>query len=84
MATITLDITIGKRDKAVTTRHIFDPDDMPLIFMEAAEANRVGDMRESIADLLDLTADQSRQLTIRHLKQVADAIKEASAVPNGS
>ena len=84
MALITLDITIGRGEKAVTTRHVFDPDDMPLIFMESAEEGKIGPMRESIAELLDLTEQQSRQLTLRHLKQISTAIKEASASPNGS
>ena len=82
MATITLEITLGKGEKAVTTAHVFDPDDMPLTFFEAAEENKISLMRGGITDLLELTPEQSRGLTIRHVKQITAAIKEASKLPN--
>lgn len=83
MATITIDITLGKGEKSVTTQHSFDPDDMPLAFFEAAEEGKMSAMRTHIADLVGLTPEQSAGLTVRHLKQITAAIKEASKIPNG-
>lgn len=80
---IDIDITIGKGDKAKTTKHTVDSDDMPLILLEAMEAGQVKPIREGIAELLDLTEEESRQLTTGHLKQIARAIKEAAELPNG-
>lgn len=82
MATITLDITLGKGEHAVTSSHAFDPDDMPLTFFEAAEQEKVGLMRAGITEVLGLTPEQSAGLTIRHVKQITAAIKEASKAPN--
>ena len=79
---LTIDITIGKGEKAATTKHTVDSDDMPLILLEAMEAGRIKDMREGIADLLELSEEQSRQLTTGHLKQIAKAIKAAAELPN--
>jgi hypothetical protein len=83
MAIITIDITLGKGEKAVTTQHAFDPDDMPLAFFEAAEDGKMGSMRTHIADLIGLTPEQSEGLTVRHLKQITTAIRDAAKIPNG-
>lgn len=57
-----------------------DSEDMPLIL---AEDESVGLMRGAMADYLGLTEEESRHLTLRHLKQIAEGIKAAGEIPNG-
>ena len=84
MATITLDITIGKGANATTHAHTIDSDDVPLLLIEAAQDGKMGLLRESIADFLDLSPEVSKHLTMRHVKQIGKAIEEASKSPNGA
>jgi hypothetical protein len=81
---ITIDITFKERDKdgAKTERtrtFKVDSEDMPLAL---AEENIAG-MRLAIADFLDLTEAESRQITLRHLKAIGKAMAEANSIPNG-
>jgi len=55
---------------------------MPLILLEALQEGNAKDMREGIAEFLDLTTEQSRALTVRDVKTIGAALKEASEVPN--
>ena len=50
---------------------------------EAMEQEGIGQMREGIAEFLELTEAESRQLRLRHIKQIAAAIGEAQKLPNG-
>lgn len=79
---LSIDITIGKGEKAKITTHTVDSDDMPLILLEAMEEGKVGLIRAGITDLLSLSEEESRQLTTGHLKQIARAIKAAAELPN--
>ena len=83
MATITFDITVGKGERATTSSHTFDGDDIPLILVEASQTGDAKMLREAIAEFLDLPDNVSRQLTLRNIKQIGAAIKEASDAPNG-
>lgn len=80
---LSIEITTGKGDKAITTTHKVDSDDMPLILLEALQEGRAREMREGITDFLDLTPEQARALTVRDVKTIGAALKEASEVPNG-
>ncbi len=97
MATINLDITFkytrekkdnetGKLVKAVeevSRTFTIDSDDIPLILVEGMEEGKFGLMREGIADFLGLTPEESRQVTVRHMKAIGKAMKEAQTIPNG-
>lgn len=76
---ITFEITLG--DKPRECR--LDPDDIPLILLEAMSEGQWGPMREALAELIGLTDAESKKLTIRHLKQIGQGIKEATTIPNG-
>lgn len=66
-----------------TTRSFaIDSDDIPLILVEGMDDGKFGLMREGIADFLGLTQEESKQLTVRHLKAIGKAMKEAQTVPN--
>ncbi len=56
---------------------------MPLILVEAAQSNDAAMLREAIASFLDMPDAVSRQLTLRNVKQISAAIKEAADDPNG-
>lgn len=97
MATINLDITFKySRDKKdeetgkpvkvteqASRSFTIDSDDIPLILVEGMEEGKFGLMREGIADFLGLTPEESRQLTVRHMKVIGKAVKEAQTIPNG-
>ena len=97
MATISLDITFkytreekdketGKPAKVTEERlraFTIDSDDIPLILVEGMEEGKFGLMREGIADFLGLTQEESRQLTVRHMKAIGKAMKDAQTIPNG-
>lgn len=86
MARMTLDIAFkyvkdGARVEETRTFTI-DSDDMPLILAESMDSSDFGMMREAITEFLGLTEAESRQLTVRHLKQIGAAMKEAQKIPN--
>ena len=87
MAVINLDITFKYKNGGPPEEHsrsfAIDSDDIPLILVEGMEEGKFGMMREGIADFLGLTAEESRQLTIRHMKAIGAAMKEAQTIPNG-
>lgn len=83
MATIDLTITTGKGEKSESHTYTIDPLDVPLALVEASEDGKFGMLRQAIADFLDLPDNISRQLTVRHVKQISEAISEASKIPNG-
>jgi hypothetical protein len=84
MPIFTIEITVGKGEKAKKFTATADTQDMPLILMEAATASGAADAREALAEFLDLPADFAKRLTIRHLNEVATAIQEVAASPNAS
>ena len=79
---ITFEFTFGKGDKATTRPIDFDPEDITLGFLEDIEAaqdtGKWAPMRAAIADLLGLSAAESRQITMRQFKQLGEAIRQAS------
>lgn len=70
----------GSRTTHSKTYHV-DSDDIPLIFLEATSSGSVGPLREALSEFLDLTDAESRQLTVRHIKQIGAAMKEAQDDP---
>lgn len=82
MASVTLKIEVGRGAKAQAHEYTFDGDDVPLILLEATQEGKAGLMREALTDFLELPDDVARQLTIRHVKQIGAAIKEATESPN--
>ena len=87
MAVIDLEITFkyknGKEPAERLRSFHIDSDDIPLILVEGMDDGKFGMMREGIADFLELTEEESRQLTVRHLKQIGKAMKAAQEIPNG-
>jgi hypothetical protein len=83
MARVTLEIEVGKGDGKTTHSYSFDGDDVPLLLLEASQEGKAALMREALTDFLELPEAVARQLTIRHIKQIGQAIKEASESPNG-
>lgn len=84
MPLFTIEITVGKGDKAKTYAATADTEDMPLILMEATTRTGAADARAALAEFLDLPEEAAKRLTIRHLNQVGDAIQKVAASPNGS
>lgn len=82
---IEIDFKYTKDGARVSETRTFavDLDDMPLILCEAMEQEGIGEMRAGIAEFLDLTEEESRQLRLRHIKQISAAIGEAQKLPNG-
>lgn len=83
MAQVTLEIDVGKGEKKQTHKYTFDGDDVPLLLLEAQQEGKASLMREALTDFLELPDAVARQLTIRHIKQIGAAIKEATEIPNG-
>jgi hypothetical protein len=82
MATVDLEIKVGKGAKATTHNYKFDGDDVPLLLLEAQQEGKASLMREALTDFLELPEAVARQLTIGHIKQIGAAIKEATESPN--
>ncbi len=83
-----IEFTFGKGERATTRVVNFDPEDITLGFLEDVEAaqdtGKWGPIRNAIAGLLDLSPDESRQITMRQFKQIGEAIRvasEAQSVP---
>ena len=74
-----LDITY--KDGAKT--YEVDTDDLPLILLESLDEGKVSLMRAGIAEFLGLSEAESRQLTVRHIKEIGKAMKAAQDIPNG-
>ena len=73
----------GKGPETHTRTWTLDLDDMPLILIEALEQEGIGQMRAGITEYLGLTEEESRQLRLKHVKQISEAIKQAQDIPNG-
>lgn len=84
MPIFTIEITVGKGDKAKTHTATADTNDMPLILMEAATSSGAADARAALAEFLDLPDEFAKRLTIRHLNEVGEAIQKVAASPNAS
>jgi hypothetical protein len=82
MAVFTLDITVGRGDKAQTHTVTADTDDMPLILMEIGTQESAADIRAALTEFLDVPDEIAKRLTIRHLNSVAEAIGNATKIPN--
>lgn len=82
MAQVTLEITVGKGEKQATHKYTFDGDDVPLLLLEASQEGKAAMMREAIQDFLEMPPEIAKQLTMRHVKQIGAAIKEAIDSPN--
>ena len=91
---IRFEITIGKGRAAHTRVVEFDPQDMTLGFLEDMDliqsegtANKNALLRGAVADLLGLSRDESRALTLRQFNELGAALKQAGdeqqALPNG-
>lgn len=83
MAEFTITITIGRGAKARTHTATVDSQDMPLILMEAGERETAREMREALAEYLELPDDFARRLTVRHLQEVSEQIASVTKIPNG-
>lgn len=71
-------------ESSVKTRTFpLEIDDLPLTLCEALEAENIGQMRAGITEYLGLTDEESRQLRLKHVKQISQAIRDAQAIPNG-
>lgn len=90
---IRFEITIGKGEAARTRVVEFDPEDITLGFLEDMDliqqdgtANKNALLRGAVADLLGLTRDESRALTLRQFNELGAALKDAAAaqqtIPN--
>ena len=87
---ITFEITIGKGEATSTRTVTLDPDDLPLGFNEdfeaAQESGKWRDLIPVIADFLGLTRDETRAITNRQFKALAETISGAAAaqtdIPN--
>ncbi len=77
-----IEFTFGKGERAVSRVVDFDPEDITLGFLEDIEAaqdtGKWTPIRDAIADLLGLSRDESRQITMRQFKQIGEAIRQAS------
>lgn len=82
MARVTLDIEVGKGESKQTHSYSFDGDDVPLLLLEASQEGKAALMREALTDFLELPEAVAKQLTIRHIKQIGNAIREATDAPN--
>lgn len=78
-----LEITYKNGAESTTKTYSVDSDDMPLILLESLDEGKIGLMRTGIAEFLGLSEAESRQLTVRHIKQIGAAMKAAQEVPNG-
>ena len=58
-------------------------EDLPLILFEVGESENIAEMRRGVADFLELTDEEARQITLGHVKQITAAIQAAQAIPNG-
>lgn len=79
---IKLEIDLKHGAETQTKAYTVDPDDLPLILLESLEDGKIGPMRTGIAQFLGLSEEESRQLTIRHIKLIAAAMKVAQDDPN--
>lgn len=88
---LTFEFTFGKGENAVTRQIAIDPEDMTLGFLEDMEAaqdtGKWTPIRNAFAELLGLSSDESRQITMRQFKALGEALRQASdqqtAIPNG-
>lgn len=91
MATITLEITIGKGEAQQARTIVIDPDELPLGFNEdlesAIESNKWRELNRVLAEFIGLAHAEVRQMTNRQFREVMTAIgeaaKEATTSPNG-
>lgn len=83
--TIEIDIKTVKDGKRVKETRTYerDFDDLPLILVESLESEAIHNMRLGIAEYLDLSEDEAKQLTLRHVRQFTAAISQAREIPNG-
>lgn len=77
-----LDITYKNGAEAQSKTYHVDSDDLPLILLESLDEGKIGLMRAGIAEFLGLSEAESRQLTVRHIKQIGAAMKAAQELPN--
>lgn len=74
-------LEITYKDGAAKTYSV-DSDDLPLILLESLDEGKVSLMRAGLAEFLGLSDAESRQLTVRHIKQIGQAMKAAQELPN--
>ncbi len=77
---ILVEITID----GATKRCSFEPDDIPLLFLEAMDEAKWKEVRLSLAGMLGLTEEESRALTVRNLKQIGQGIKDSVTIPKAT
>jgi hypothetical protein len=89
MSAITIEITFDRDDpkpgeQPTYTRKLpVDPVKIPLALIEGVSSQDFGMARRAIARFLKLTKDESEQLTIEHMNQIAQAAGDAAKIPNG-
>ena len=84
MPLFTVEIIVGKGEKAKTYSYTADSLDMPLALVEAAQDGKMAILRESITEFMDIPEEVSKHLTVRHVNQISAAVAEASKLPNAS
>lgn len=60
-----------------------DLEDLPLVILEMGETDSIRESRQAVADFLDLSDEEARQITLGHIRQITDAVKAAQTSPNG-
>lgn len=89
MASITIEITFDRdspkagEEPTYTRRLPIDPVKIPLALLEGISSQDFGMARRAIARFLKLSKDESEQLTIEHMNQIAQAAGDAAKIPNG-
>ncbi len=92
MATVLkLTITIGKGDAQRTREVAIDPEDISIGLLEDLEQASAGgtmsNMKPIISELLGLSNEEYRALTVKQFMAIANAIPaaiaEATTIPNG-
>lgn len=82
MAVINLTITFGKGEKRATKDVTIDGEELTLGLFEdineAQKTNDMGMMRPIYAEMLGLTKEESRQITLRDFKAINAAMLQAA------
>jgi len=91
MMIITIEIVFGKGTNETKRVVSFDPEDLPLGFLEdleiAQETDKWAPVRTAFQQMFDLSRDESRAITLRQFKEMGmrlqEAVKEQTTIPNG-
>jgi hypothetical protein len=88
MQIVTIEITFDRDEPKAgepatyTKRVPIDPVKIPLSLIEGMNSQDFGLARRALARFLKLNRDESEQLTIEHMNQIAKAAGDAATIPN--